>query len=82
MSKEIERRTIYTIMARPISRAQFVVGKYAGLAMTLLVTIGIMFVVFLFTLWTAGAPIHGSLFQAPRKWQKGSLEDLFLKQTG
>ncbi len=64
VSKEIERRTVYTIMARPISRAQFVVGKYAGLAMTLLVTIGIMFVVFLFTLWTAGAPIHGSLFQA------------------
>src|SRR5918911_931925 len=32
VSKEIERRTVYTIMARPISRTEFVLGKYLGLA--------------------------------------------------
>ena len=31
VSKEIERRTIYTILARPITRTQFVLGKYCGL---------------------------------------------------
>ena len=64
VSKEIERRTIYTIMARPISRPQFLLGKYLGLAMTLLVNLGIMFAVFLVTLWLTRAPIHASLFQA------------------
>jgi ABC-type transport system involved in multi-copper enzyme maturation permease subunit len=29
--QEVERRTIYTILARPIGRAGFIVGKYLGL---------------------------------------------------
>ena len=35
VSKEIERRTIYTILAKPISRSQFILGKYLGLIITL-----------------------------------------------
>jgi ABC-type transport system involved in multi-copper enzyme maturation permease subunit len=64
VSKEIERRTIYTIMARPISRTQFVLGKYLGLVLTLSINILIMLTVFLVTLWMSGAPIHVELFQA------------------
>ncbi len=64
VSKEIERRTIYTIMARPISRAQFVVGKYLGLVLTLSVNLFIMLLVFLLTLWWSRASIHVSLLQA------------------
>ncbi|MDH5667353.1 MAG: ABC transporter permease [Nitrospira sp.] len=64
VSKEIERRTIYTIMARPVSRTQFVLGKYAGLTVTLTVNIVVMFLVLLLTLWWIGAPIHPSLLQA------------------
>lgn len=37
VSKEIERRTLYPVLSRPISRAEFVVGKYFGLAGTLTV---------------------------------------------
>ena len=33
--KEIQRRTIYTLLAKPISRGQFLVGKYFGLVMTI-----------------------------------------------
>lgn len=64
VSKEIERRTIYTIMARPISRAQFILGKYLGLALTLLVNVGIMLVVFLATLLMDRVQIQAGLFQA------------------
>lgn len=64
VSKEIERRTIYTIMARPISRAQFVLGKYLGLVVTLSVNVLIMLGVFLLTLWWSRASIHVSLLQA------------------
>jgi ABC-type transport system involved in multi-copper enzyme maturation permease subunit len=64
VSKEIERRTIYTIVARPISRAQFVVGKYLGLVTTLVVNVLIMLSVYLLTLWGYHAPVHWSLVQA------------------
>ena len=64
VSKEIERRTIYTIMARPISRTQFLLGKYLGLALTLLINILIMLVVFLVTLWMSGTPFHVALLQS------------------
>jgi ABC-type transport system involved in multi-copper enzyme maturation permease subunit len=45
VSKEIERRTIFTIITKPIHRYQFLLGKYGGLALTLLVNTAVM------TLW-------------------------------
>ncbi len=33
--KEIERRTVYTLLAQPVRRWQFVCGKYAGLSLVL-----------------------------------------------
>lgn len=62
--KEIERRTIYTILARPVTRTQFVLGKYAGLVLTLLVNVVILLAVFLTVLRGNSAPIHVGLFQA------------------
>lgn len=64
VNKEIERKTVYTIVSRPISRSFFILGKYAGLALTLLVNIAIMFGVFLVTLGLYHVPIGLSLFQA------------------
>jgi ABC-type transport system involved in multi-copper enzyme maturation permease subunit len=40
--KEIERRTLYAILAKPIGRGQFLLGKYLGLCLTLLVNVIIM----------------------------------------
>lgn len=42
VSKEIERRTIYAIFSKPIGRGEFVIGKYLGLCLTLLVNILVM----------------------------------------
>jgi Cu-processing system permease protein len=64
VTKEIERRTVYTILARPITRVQFVLGKYMGLGLIVIVNIAIMFVMFLGTILLTGNVIHGSLFQA------------------
>lgn len=44
--KEVEKRSIYSLLAKPISRAQFVVGKYAGLVLTLAVNVTVMSVAF------------------------------------
>src|SRR6187551_4031089 len=36
VSREIERRSIYAVLAKPIRRHEFVIGKYLGLVGTLL----------------------------------------------
>ncbi len=64
VSKEIERRTVYTIMARPISRTQFILGKYGGLAFTLLLNMTVMLAAYLGTLWLNKVSIHAGLLQA------------------
>jgi ABC-type transport system involved in multi-copper enzyme maturation permease subunit len=64
VSKEIERRTVYTIMARPISRAHFIIGKYIGLVITLSVNVLVMLTVLLITMLLYRVPVHASLFQA------------------
>ena len=40
--KEIERRTIYAIFAKPVGRGEFLVGKYLGLCLTLFVNVLVM----------------------------------------
>lgn len=40
--KEIERRTVYAIFAKPVGRGEFLVGKYLGLCLTLLVNVVVM----------------------------------------
>lgn len=43
---EVERRTVYTILARPISRAEFILGKFLGLSAVVLAAVAIMAVGF------------------------------------
>jgi len=40
--KEIERKTLYVILPKPIARGEFLVGKYFGILLTALVFIGLM----------------------------------------
>ncbi|MGE5112108.1 MAG: ABC transporter permease [Acidobacteriaceae bacterium] len=43
VSKEIEKKTLYTVLgARPVRRWEFILGKYSGLAITLIVNAGFM----------------------------------------
>lgn len=39
---EIDRRTIYTILSKPVQRWQFLVGKYLGAVLALAMMIGLM----------------------------------------
>jgi ABC-type transport system involved in multi-copper enzyme maturation permease subunit len=40
--KEIERRTVYAIFSKPVARGEFLVGKYFGLCLTLMVNVMVM----------------------------------------
>jgi Cu-processing system permease protein len=42
VSKEVERRSIYALLAKPVTRAQFIAGKYAGLVLTLAANLAVM----------------------------------------
>ena len=64
VSKEIEKRTIYSIIAKPIPRYQFLLGKYFGLALTLFVNMSIMVVGFFLTLLSAKVGIDPALLKA------------------
>jgi len=37
ISKEVERKTIYTILSKPVNRVEFIVGKYIGLSLVITV---------------------------------------------
>lgn len=42
VSKEVERKSVYGLLTKPVTRPQFVLGKYAGLVLTLAVNISAM----------------------------------------
>jgi ABC-type transport system involved in multi-copper enzyme maturation permease subunit len=52
VSKEIEKRTVYTLLSRPVRRWEFVVGKFFGLVGTLVVNVGFMTIAFFGALLT------------------------------
>ena len=58
--KEVERRTVYTILSKPLSRAEFLLGKFAGLALTVWMQLAIMAVAFVAVSLAAGAPLEGA----------------------
>lgn len=41
--KELDKRTIYALLAKPVHRYEFILGKYLGLLYTLAVNVAVMF---------------------------------------
>jgi ABC-type transport system involved in multi-copper enzyme maturation permease subunit len=51
VSKEVERRSVFALLSKPLTRGQFILGKYAGLVFTLLVNLSAMTVAFALVLY-------------------------------
>ena len=51
LPKDIEDRTLYTILAKPVSRFEYLLGKLAGVALMLLIATLMMTVFFIGVLW-------------------------------
>ncbi len=58
VGKEIDRRTIYNILSKPVRRWAFLLGKYLGLALTLLINLLVMAAVFVLLFKLMDEPIH------------------------
>jgi len=54
--KEMEKRTLYSVLARPIRRWEFLAGKYAGLLLTLAVNTSLMTLGLAAALFYVGRP--------------------------
>jgi ABC-type transport system involved in multi-copper enzyme maturation permease subunit len=56
--REVERRTVYIILSKPLSRAEFLLGKYVGLVVTIWMQMAVMVVAFVIVSLATGAPIN------------------------
>jgi ABC-type transport system involved in multi-copper enzyme maturation permease subunit len=76
VSKEVERRSVYSLVAKPVSRAQLVLGKYCGLALTLGANMAVMaialYAVLAYSSWVVSA-------QARAAWDAPALDPALLK---
>jgi Cu-processing system permease protein len=54
---EVDRRTIFTILSKPVSRSEFLVGKFAGLTLTVWLQLGLMGLAFGLVSWLVAAPL-------------------------
>jgi len=53
--KEIEKKTIYNILSKPVTRDEFIIGKFLGLGLTMLTALGAMAgIFFLFVALSGG----------------------------
>jgi len=62
--KEVEKRTVFVVFSKPVSRAAFVVGKFLGLAATLGVVIGGMGLFLFVMTWLVGGGASGMVLAA------------------
>jgi len=76
VSKEVERRSIYSLLSKPIRRHQLVLGKYAGLTLTLAVNVAIMafalYVVLAYMAWGTPSAVQ-------RAWDAPALDPALLQ---
>jgi ABC-type transport system involved in multi-copper enzyme maturation permease subunit len=76
VAKEVERRSIYSLLSKPITRAQLVLGKYCGLTLTLAVNIAVMavalYAVLAYTAWGVPAEMRAA-------WDAPALDPALLK---
>ena len=63
--KEMEKKTIYLILSKPVGRGQFLLGKYLGLSITLIIEVVVMSLgLFLLLVLVYEQPAPWSLFKA------------------
>jgi ABC-type transport system involved in multi-copper enzyme maturation permease subunit len=68
VSREIDRRSIYGVLSKPLPRWEFISGKYLGLVLTVFVNIGLMtaafYVILAFMAWLSPENVRRS-WEAP-----------------
>ena len=76
VSKEVDRRSVYPLFAKPIRRSEFIAGKYAGLLLTLLANVLVMTVALYVILFFLSRGVPDDM---QRAWDAPALDPALLK---
>jgi ABC-type transport system involved in multi-copper enzyme maturation permease subunit len=76
VSKEVERRSIYALLSKPIRREELILGKYAGLVLTLVINVAVMAAALYAVLAYYDATVQG---MARERWDAPALDPALLK---
>ena len=76
VAKEVERRSLYLILSKPVHRHEVILGKYAGLVLTLAINLTVM-VVAVFCILGYMSLIEGEELQ--RGWEAPAADPAMLK---
>lgn len=79
VSKEVERRSIYSLLSKPLTRTQLLLGKYAGLLLTLAINVLVMTAALYLVLASVNAV---STPEARAAWEAPALDPALLKAIG
>jgi len=64
VQREIQKKTIHTILSKPVSRSAFLLGKYIGLLALLLMHVSLLSLTLIFVLWATSSAITAPVIQA------------------
>ncbi len=64
LGREIDRRTVHLILAKPVPRSRLIIGKYLGLSLTLALNLAVLSVPLTLLLMMLDVPVTLSLWQA------------------
>jgi len=62
--KELDRKTVFSLIPKPMYRFEFILGKFAGMVLTLAVQVAIMAAVLFAVLSIAGGGVEGPVVRA------------------
>jgi Cu-processing system permease protein len=76
VAKELDRRSVYSLLVKPLTRHEFILGKYAGLMLTLLINVAVMTLAYYLVLWTVAWSFAE---EARRLWTVPALDPGLIK---
>ena len=76
LAKDIDKRTIYMVISRPVSRAQYVIGKFIGLSLLVMVSVAFLGLVSSLPVYFAGLGYQNP--QSIFKWHIYFIAILFI----
>ena len=79
VSKEVERKSIYNLLSKPVDRYQIVAGKYLGLVLTLAVNIATMAAALFLVLFVVSRDFPANVQSA---WDTVAVDPRLLKAIG
>jgi len=62
--KELDKKTVFSLIPKPLHRHEFILGKFAGMVVTLFVQMAVMSLVLFAVLWRQGADVDAAVLQA------------------